>query len=110
MASPTRPTACCRTLIGRAASNAVERAAWEADKLRRVSERQKELELVRRERAAMMEQLVATVRDRPAHVSIIATGRDAPAALIDVADTVTEMRSVKHAYDAGIVAKKGIDY
>ena len=43
-------------------------------------------------------------------MSVVATGRDAPAALIDVADTVTEMRSIKHAYDAGIVAKKGIDY
>ena len=54
--------------------------------------------------------VVATLRARPEHVSVIATGRDAPAALIDVADTVTEMRKVKHAYDAGIVAKKGIDY
>ena len=54
--------------------------------------------------------VVATIRDRPATVSIVATGRDAPAALIDVADTVTEMRKVKHAYDAGIAAKKGIDY
>ena len=54
----------------RAASNAVERAAWEADKLRRVSERQKELELVRRERSAMMEQLVATVRDLEARGQI----------------------------------------
>ena len=54
--------------------------------------------------------VVATIRDRPDTVSIVATGRDAPAALIDVADTVTEMRKIKHAYDAGIVAKKGIDY
>jgi cob(I)alamin adenosyltransferase len=54
--------------------------------------------------------VVATIRDRPPTVSIIATGRDAPAALVDVADTVTEMRKVKHAYDAGVTAKKGIDY
>jgi DNA repair exonuclease SbcCD ATPase subunit len=54
----------------RAASNAVERAAWEADKLRRANERQKELELLRRERAAMMEQLVATVRDLEARGQI----------------------------------------
>jgi cob(I)alamin adenosyltransferase len=54
--------------------------------------------------------VVATIRDRPATVSIVATGRDAPAALVDVADTVTEMRKVKHAYDGGVAAKKGIDY
>ena len=54
--------------------------------------------------------VVATIRDRPEHVSVVATGRDAPDALVEVADTVTEMRKVKHAYDAGIVAKKGIDY
>lgn len=55
-------------------------------------------------------EVVRTIRDRPSQVSIVATGRDAPAALIEVADTVTEMRSVKHAYDRGIAAKKGIDY
>jgi cob(I)alamin adenosyltransferase len=55
-------------------------------------------------------EVVETIRTRPAPVSIVATGRDAPAALIDVADTVTEMRSVKHAYERGIAAKKGIDW
>ncbi len=56
------------------------------------------------------DEVVATIRDRPEHVSVVATGRDAPDALVEVADTVTEMRKIKHAYDAGIVAKKGIDY
>jgi len=56
------------------------------------------------------DEVVQTIRDRPPRVNIVATGRDAPPALVDIADTVTEMRKVKHAYDAGIVAKKGIDY
>lgn len=52
----------------------------------------------------------ATLRDRPERVSIIATGRDAPKWLIDLADTVTVMENRKHAYEQGIAAKKGIDY
>jgi cob(I)alamin adenosyltransferase len=40
---------------------------------------------------------------------VIATGRDAPAALIEVADTVTEMTKVRHAFDKGIKARRGID-
>lgn len=51
-----------------------------------------------------------TIRKRPEHVSIIVTGRDAPAELIELADTVTEMREIKHAYQQGIRAKRGIDY
>ncbi|HEX7095177.1 MAG TPA: cob(I)yrinic acid a,c-diamide adenosyltransferase [Acidimicrobiales bacterium] len=54
--------------------------------------------------------VVRTIENRPEHVNIVATGRDAPAALVDAADTVTEMRNVKHAYQRGIAAKKGIDY
>jgi cob(I)alamin adenosyltransferase len=56
------------------------------------------------------EEVAATIRDRPSHVSIVATGRDAPAELIEVADTVTEMVKVRHAYDRGIRARRGIDY
>ena len=41
---------------------------------------------------------------------MVCTGRDAPAELIAVADTVTEMRLVKHAFEQGIDAKKGIEY
>lgn len=56
------------------------------------------------------DEVVATIAGRPADVNVVCTGRDAPAALIEVADTVTEMRNVKHAYDTGVLAKKGIDY
>ena len=54
-------------------------------------------------------EVVAAIENRPDHVNIIATGRDAPAELVDIADTVTEMTKVKHAYDRGIRAKRGID-
>jgi cob(I)alamin adenosyltransferase len=54
--------------------------------------------------------VVAVLGDRPADVNVIVTGRDCPQAIIDIADTVTEMRKVKHAYDQGINAKKGIEY
>jgi cob(I)alamin adenosyltransferase len=56
------------------------------------------------------EEVVATIASRPATVSVVATGRDAPQPLLDVADTVTEMRKVRHAYDRGIMARKGLDY
>lgn len=52
----------------------------------------------------------AALLDRPPTVHIIATGRDAPGWLVDLADTVTEMRPVKHAFDRGVMARRGIDY
>ena len=54
--------------------------------------------------------VAATIAGRPEQVNVVCTGRDAPSALVDIADTVTEMRKVKHAYDTGVIAKKGIDY
>jgi len=56
------------------------------------------------------DEVIRVLRDRPAHVSVVVTGRDAAQALIDIADTVTEMREIKHAYTSGIAAKRGIDY
>jgi cob(I)alamin adenosyltransferase len=56
------------------------------------------------------EAVTEAIRSRPDNVSIVLTGRDAPAGLVEVADTVTEMRKVKHAYDAGITALRGIEY
>ena len=54
--------------------------------------------------------IVAGVVARAPRTNVVITGRDAPAELVAVADTVTEMRKVKHAFDQGIKAKKGIEY
>jgi cob(I)alamin adenosyltransferase len=54
--------------------------------------------------------VVGAIRGRPEHVNIVATGRDAPGELVELADTVTEMRKVKHAFDRGIRARRGIDF
>ena len=53
--------------------------------------------------------VVAALAARPPLQHVVITGRAAPQALIDVADTVTEMAVVKHAYQAGIKAQKGIE-
>ena len=54
--------------------------------------------------------VLKTIRKRPVHVNVVATGRDAPPGLIDLADTVTEMVKVKHVYDRGVKARRGIDF
>jgi cob(I)alamin adenosyltransferase len=54
--------------------------------------------------------VVAGIRDRAPRTNVVVTGRDAPSEIIELADTVTEMVKVKHAYDQGIKAKKGIEY
>lgn len=54
--------------------------------------------------------VVDTIRARPAGTHVIVTGRDAPQALVDAADLVTEMRVIKHPYrDQGIGAQPGIE-
>jgi cob(I)alamin adenosyltransferase len=55
-------------------------------------------------------EVAGAIRDRTPRTSVVVTGRDAAPELIAVADTVTEMRKVKHAYDEGINAIKGIEY
>lgn len=55
-------------------------------------------------------EVVETIRARPPDVSIVATGRDAPAELREIADTVTEMRTEKHAFDEGIAPMRGIEF
>ncbi len=57
-----------------------------------------------------LDEVVEVLRSRAATTTVICTGREAPDALIDIADTVTEMREVKHAFQRGVRARRGIDY
>ena len=56
------------------------------------------------------EKVAATLLERPEMVHVILTGRNAHPRLVEIADTVTEMREVKHAYQKGILAQRGIEY
>jgi cob(I)alamin adenosyltransferase len=57
-----------------------------------------------------VEEVVSSIQNRPEKVNVILTGRDAPDRLIEIADTVTEMTKIKHAFDRGVMARRGIDY
>jgi cob(I)alamin adenosyltransferase len=53
---------------------------------------------------------IKAVRERQPHLHIVLTGRNAPQELIDAADLVTEMKEVKHPFNAGIYAQQGIEF
>jgi cob(I)alamin adenosyltransferase len=57
-----------------------------------------------------LESVTALVRNKPAGLELILTGRYAADELIELADTVTEMREVRHHYNRGVKARKGIEY
>ncbi|EOL9071316.1 cob(I)yrinic acid a,c-diamide adenosyltransferase [Cronobacter turicensis] len=57
-----------------------------------------------------LEDVLTALRGRPAHQTVIITGRGCHRDILDYADTVSELRPVKHAFDAGIKAQLGIDY
>jgi cob(I)alamin adenosyltransferase len=54
--------------------------------------------------------MVKFITEKPEKLSLVLTGRGCPQEIVDLAHTVTEMTEVKHAYHAGIPAKKGIDF
>ena len=96
-------------------SEAISRAAWEAAK-DKISSGGHDVVVLDEITYPMnwgwipSDEVAAAIRARPRHVNVIATGRDAPPGLVDVADTVTEMVNVRHAYDRGVRARRGIDY
>ncbi|ELY2510498.1 cob(I)yrinic acid a,c-diamide adenosyltransferase [Cronobacter sakazakii] len=55
-------------------------------------------------------EVLTALRARPAHQTVIITGRGCHRDILEYADTVSELRPVKHAFDAGIKAQIGIDY
>jgi cob(I)alamin adenosyltransferase len=57
-----------------------------------------------------LEEVLATLRDRPPHVHVVVTGRSAPELLVAAADLVTEMSVVKHPFTQGVKAQKGVDF
>jgi cob(I)alamin adenosyltransferase len=56
-----------------------------------------------------LDDVLVTLRERPKHVHVVLTGRRCPPEIIELADTVTEMTKIKHAFNAGIPAQRGIE-
>ena len=57
-----------------------------------------------------LDEVIEALKNRPKHQHVIITGRACHRAIIELADTVSEVQSIKHAFDSGIKAQKGIDW
>jgi len=56
------------------------------------------------------DEVIDLIENKPEHVELILTGRNAPAELVEAADLVTEMKEIKHPYTSGGSPRKGIEY
>ncbi len=56
------------------------------------------------------EQVLRAIKERPREQSVVVTGRGGGAELRDIMDTVSEVKDIKHAFNAGVKARKGVDY
>lgn len=54
--------------------------------------------------------VIKLIENKPKHVELVLTGRNAPAEVLEIADYVTEMKLVKHPFEKGISARRGVDY
>jgi len=54
--------------------------------------------------------VLSALQNRPENQSVVVTGRGGGSALADWADTVSEIKEIKHAYNSGIMARKGVDF
>ena len=57
-----------------------------------------------------VEEAVKIIEERASHVEVVITGRNAPEEILRVADLVTEMKEIKHYYNSGVMARKGIEF
>ncbi|MEZ9523524.1 cob(I)yrinic acid a,c-diamide adenosyltransferase [Enterovibrio norvegicus] len=57
-----------------------------------------------------LEEVVTALENRPSEQSVVITGRAAHRSLTDMADTVSEVRNVKHAFESGVKVRKGVDW
>ena len=57
-----------------------------------------------------LEEVVQVVRDKPAELHLVLTGRNAPSELVEVADLVSEIQPIKHPFERGIKAQRGIEF
>jgi cob(I)alamin adenosyltransferase len=55
-------------------------------------------------------EVIEVLKEKPGYLNVILTGRNAPKALVELADLVTEMSEIKHPFKKGILAQPGIDY
>ena len=56
------------------------------------------------------DEVINALRERPKDQHVIVTGRNANEALLEIADTVSEVKDIKHAFNSGVRVQKGIDY
>lgn len=94
---------------------ATARVAWEAAKARIMDPAWKmvvcdELNIVLRYDYLPVEEVIEALKAKPADTHVIITGRNAPDALIEVADLVTEMEMIKHPFRSGVKAQPGIEF
>jgi cob(I)alamin adenosyltransferase len=69
-----------------------------------------EFNYVLAEKLITLDEAILLLKEKPADLELVLTGRGAPEAIIEVADHVTEMKDVKHPFQEGISARPGIDY
>ena len=58
----------------------------------------------------LLDEVLALLRARPPELHLVVTGRNMPQEIIDLADLVTEMRPIKHPFERGVKAQKGIEF